>query len=235
MNTLQPPPARSADPRPRCSSALRHRAHIAADRGRRRAAIRSRRTADVRCRPGKGGHGRRGAFNPGALGSRQLSSHCRRARIDGGAAADLRGIKAQGRKSWVGTFTDQPGSIVVITNVQGWSLTGFVYGYGAETWELMPGKGGGHMLLIAWTTAACRRPSPEVVFGRRQQGRLSVRVSWYRRDGSRGPAAHVQDLLVVYTPPAARRTARPTLESMIQNRCGVRPTRPTTTATSTSR
>ena len=52
--------------------------------------------------------------------------------------------KGKGRKSWIGTFADQPGSVAVLTTYKG-VTTGFAT-YGAETWEVMPGKAGKHVL-----------------------------------------------------------------------------------------
>ncbi len=51
---------------------------------------------------------------------------------------------ARGRQSWIGTFPDQPGSLVVLSTVRG-VTTGFIT-YGAETFEVMPTRGGRHMI-----------------------------------------------------------------------------------------
>ena len=51
---------------------------------------------------------------------------------------------ARGRQSWIGTFADQPGSLVVLSKVRG-VTTGFIT-YGAETFEIMPARGGRHMI-----------------------------------------------------------------------------------------
>jgi hypothetical protein len=52
--------------------------------------------------------------------------------------------KAKGRKSWVGTFVDEPGSIVAFSTVRG-VTAGFI-SYGTETWEILPARAGKHVL-----------------------------------------------------------------------------------------
>jgi hypothetical protein len=64
--------------------------------------------------------------------------------------------KGKGRKSWVGTFAEEPGSIAAFSTVKG-VTTGFIT-YGAETWEVMPSKAGS-TCFTASTTASCRRKS----------------------------------------------------------------------------
>ena len=90
------------------------------------------------------GTGLAGQFNPAALASRGVSLTLPDGRVI--TAKRQRSVedKAKGLKTWVGTFDSQPGSLLVMTTFRG-STTGFLT-YGAETWELVPGKAGAHLL-----------------------------------------------------------------------------------------
>jgi len=161
------------------------------------------------------GTGIGGAFNPGAMSSPQLTFTL----PDGRAITALRQRTsesiAQGRKSWVGTFKEQPGSIAVITNFKG-SVTGFV-SYGTETWELMPGKTGAHVLYRV-DDERLPKAEPEVAFpGGDDKDVLSGSTVGTSDATTAASGGYVHDLLVVYTPASSAAHGQATLESMIHN------------------
>src|SRR5262245_27034057 len=53
--------------------------------------------------------------------------------------------RARQSRTWVGTFDDQPGSLVVLGTHRG-TTTGFL-SYGAELWEIMPAPDGHRLIL----------------------------------------------------------------------------------------
>ena len=119
------------------------------------------------------------------------------------------------RKSWVGTVDSMPGSMLVLTKYRG-VTTGFLT-LGSETWELMPTKGGKHLLYqVDEQQAAASRA---IAVSRRLRAGLAAGASDYGTSGASTDAdgGYVHDLLVVYTPAARSAYGQATLESMIQN------------------
>jgi hypothetical protein len=123
--------------------------------------------------------------------------------------------RGKGRKSWVGTFIDEPGSIIVFSTVKG-ATTGFIT-YGAETWEVMPGKQGLHVL---YRVDDSRLSDEDTVLIPDVADSDLVDASDYGADSASTDATtsgYVHDLLVVYTPKVRSMFGQATLESMIQN------------------
>jgi peptidyl-Asp metalloendopeptidase len=161
----------------------------------------------------RSGTGVVGALNAKAMNAPQLSI----ALPDGRVIAALRQRTAEnaarGSKSWVGTFREQPGSIVTLTTYQG--VTAGTISYGAETWELMPSKAGRHVLYRV-DDSKLPTVEPEVLqqstdYELLAAGDLGTTVT------SAVTGGFVQDLLVVYTQAAAAKHGQATLETMIQN------------------
>jgi hypothetical protein len=117
---------------------------------------------------------------------------------------------ARGRQSWIGTFEDQPGSLAVLSRARG-VTTGFIT-YGTETFEIMPMRGGRHMI---YTVDPSKLPDAEEVL---LPDDIAADTSGTTVDGTGGMAADggfVHDLLVVYTPASRTRYGQATLESKI--------------------
>ncbi len=119
-------------------------------------------------------------------------------------------------KTWVGTFEDQPGSLVVLGTYRG-TTTGFL-AYGTELWEIVPARGGRQLVMYRFDDT--RLPTSEpLLAGRQATAAMTAPVDYGSSDATPEMLAggYVQDLLVVYTPASRRRYGQATLESMIQN------------------
>jgi hypothetical protein len=161
------------------------------------------------------GTGIGGAFNRGVMSSPQLTFTLPDGRTITAFRQRTAEDVAKGRKSWVGTFKEQPGSIAVVTHYKG-SITGFL-SYGSETWELMPGKAGAHVLYRV-DDARLPRAEPEVEFpAGDDQDILSGSTVAATDATASASGGHVHDLLVVYTPATSAAYGQATLESMVQN------------------
>jgi hypothetical protein len=161
------------------------------------------------------GTGFSGTFNHAAMNASDLSIplpdgrelHAQRERI-----AEDRG---RGHKSWIGTFIDEPGSIAVFSTVRG-VTTGFIT-YGAETWEIMPGEAGQHVL---YRVDESKLSAEDTVLVPDVTDSDLVAVGDYGADSASTEATtsgYVHDLLVVYTPKVRSMYGQATLESMVQN------------------
>jgi len=160
----------------------------------------------------KKGSGTSGDFNPAAFGAAEVEISLADGRVLKAKRQRVEEDKTKGRKSWVGTFPEQPGSIVVMTTSRG-VTTGFVT-HGNETWEIMPGKAGKHLL---YRVDDSKLPTAEpVLFA---DTGSSASLGDYGTGGAATDAAggYVHDLLVVYTPAAKNAYGQATLESMAQN------------------
>jgi hypothetical protein len=161
------------------------------------------------------GTGMGGTFNRGVMSSPQLTFTLPDGRTITAFRQRTAEDPARGRKSWVGTFKEQPGSIAVVTHFKG-SITGFV-SYGAETWELMPGKAGAQILYRV-DDARLPRSEPEVEFPvGDDQDILSGSTVMASDATTTASGGYVHDLLVVYTPATSAAYGQATLESMVQN------------------
>ena len=162
----------------------------------------------------KRGTGVLGALNAKAMNAPEMSF----ALPDGRVVTALRQRTAEntarGSKSWVGTFTDQPGSMVSLTTYKG-VTTGSI-SYGNETWELIPSKGGKH-LLYRVDDSKLPTAEPEVLQQATDLELLTSGSSDTSVVTATSTGGYVQDVLIVYTPAAAAQHGQATLETMIQN------------------
>lgn len=161
----------------------------------------------------KAGTGIAGTFNPAALSAGWVSIALPDGRVLDAERQRVADDKTKGVKSWIGTFPELPGSIVVMTTHRG-VTTGFV-SYGTETWELMPGKAGGHVLYRV-DDSKLPAAEPEVMFDS-VVGDSTGSSSYDALSSGDASSGYVHDLLVVYTPAASAKYGQTTLESMIQN------------------
>lgn len=123
---------------------------------------------------------------------------------------------ARGTRSWVGTFEDSPGSLVVLSRTKG-VVTGFG-NYKGQTIELLPSAGGRHVLF---TVDGQRLPQGDRVERSTVGGAADLStpsVSYDAGSTTAAAGAVVHDVLVVYTASAAGASGgATTLESMIQS------------------
>jgi len=157
------------------------------------------------------GSGIASTLNPAALGAPGLYFPLADGRVLHATRQRVAEDAGKGRKSWIGTFADQPGSFVILTSAKG-VTTGFIT-YGAETFEIAPVKGGRHML---YEVDAKKLPDPELVL---LDGNAVADTGGAADYGTGGTAADtggfVHDLLVVYTPASRTRYGQAVLESMV--------------------
>lgn len=90
------------------------------------------------------GTGAYGVFNGKMLDAAEVTIALPDGRILQATRQQMTEDKTKGRKSWVGTFAEEPGSIVAFSTVHG-VTSGFI-SYGAETWEVLPARAGKHVL-----------------------------------------------------------------------------------------
>ena len=122
--------------------------------------------------------------------------------------------RANELKSWIGTFQDQPGSLVVLGTYKG-ATTGFL-SYGAELWEIMPSRVTGRVILYRFDDSQLPTAQPTLM----PRKKSSPIPSDYGTGGATPQMlemGYVHDLLAVYTTAARKRYGQMALESMIQN------------------
>jgi peptidyl-Asp metalloendopeptidase len=161
------------------------------------------------------GTGVTGALNTKAMNAPEMSFALPDGRVVTAVRQRTAENTARGAKSWIGTFTEEPGSIVTLTTYKG--VTAGSISYGDETWELIPAKGGKHVLYRV-DVSKLPTAEPEVL----QQPTDLELLTADATSTTLGTTAatsggYVQDLLVVYTPKAAAQHGQATLETMIQN------------------
>ena len=139
----------------------------------------------------------------------------------------------KGTQSWIGTFDDAPGSVLVLSRVNG-VVTGFA-NYKDQVLEIMPAVGGKHLL---YAVDDARLPQGDLL--RRTppsaQDALSPAVSDFGTGASALTAADavVQDVLVLYTAATANRYGQASIQSRSSRPCRRR-IRRTRTVARTSR
>lgn len=159
------------------------------------------------------GTGLAGTFNTTALDAtsvaltlpdgRTLRANLQRVAVDA----------AKGRKTWVGTFEGQQGSLLVMTTFRG-TTTGFAT-YGGETWEIVPSSAGRHVM---YRVDESKFPKAEqMLYPAATSGDVASATTAATTDATTASGGYVQDVLVVYTPAARVRWGQATLEGMIQN------------------
>ena len=156
------------------------------------------------------GSGIASGLNPAALGAPGLLVSLSDGRVLHAARQRTVEDPAHGRQAWIGTFADQPGSLVVLSKVRG-VTTGFIT-YGTETFEIVPTRGGRHVLYEVdasklATDDSVLLPDDTAVDAGATTGDIT--------GGAMTGTAFVHDLLVVYTPASRVRYGQATLESMI--------------------
>ena len=119
--------------------------------------------------------------------------------------------------SWIGTFADSPGSLLVLSRVRG-VVSGFATHEG-QTFELLPVAGGQHAL---YEVDLARIPQQDGV--QRSVSAADASTATVDDFGTAGAtsattasAPTVQDVLIFYTPAAASAYGQSTLLSMIQS------------------
>lgn len=158
------------------------------------------------------GSGVAGALDPRALASARLSFVLPDGRTITATRQRVDDDTARGRRSWVGTFPEETGSLAVVSRYRG-AVTGFLT-YGAETWELMPGKAGRHRLYRV-DDRKLPVTEPELVEPVADRDVAAGDTSAAIDLAVAGYGGQVQDLLVVYTTAARVRYGQATLESKI--------------------
>jgi hypothetical protein len=132
------------------------------------------------------------------------------ARLQRVARDDRKGVQ-----SWVGTFDDSPGSVLVLSKAKG-VVTGFV-NYKDLVLEIVPAAGGKHVL---YAVDASKVPHTDVVKPEPRTAGDTATEQGYGQVVSTTalPASGiVHDVLVVYTAASASRHGQAALESMIQS------------------
>jgi peptidyl-Asp metalloendopeptidase len=123
----------------------------------------------------------------------------------------------KGTQSWIGSFEDSPGSLVVLSKAQG-VVTGFGT-YQDQTFELQPSKGGKHVFFTVDNTRLPQAADPvekSVTGGAELFSTTGLDDSGsVTTTGAAGAVVH--DVLIVYTSTSAARWGAATLQSMIQN------------------
>ena len=118
----------------------------------------------------------------------------------------------KGTQSWIGTFDDAPGSVLVISKAKG-VVTGFA-NYKDQVFEIAPTQGGKHVM---YAVDQSKLPQGEPM----RKPKLAAdtagtTVSDLGADTTATSISVVQDVLVIYTAASANRYGAATLESKIQ-------------------
>lgn len=149
-------------------------------------------------------------LNPAALGAPGLLVQLADGRVLHATRQRVVEETVRGRQTWVGTFQDQPGSLAVLSTVRG-TTTGFIT-YGTETFEIMPAKGGRHLL---YEVDVSKLPDVEPVLVPDDVALDTGGTTAYDTSESAADGSYVHDLLVVYTPASRTRYGQAALESKI--------------------
>jgi len=126
------------------------------------------------------------------------------------ARDDKRGVQ-----SWVGTFADSPGSVLVLSKVKG-----VISGYGNyrnQTVEILPTRGGKHTLF---QVDSVKLPQADVIQTNAAAAADELLTSSdYGTGGSTSAvsSAVVHDVLILYTAASASKWGQANLESMVQS------------------
>lgn len=157
-----------------------------------------------------------GTLNPGVLSAATVELTLAdgtqiQARLQRTAVDDRNGVR-----SWVGTFEDSPGSVLVLTRAKG-VVTGFAT-YKERILELRPAAGGKHLLF---EVDGKRLPQTDGVNANTgaHGGDVPTTTNGYGAGDTTLAAGNVvvHDVLVMYTAAAATKWGQATLESMIRS------------------
>ena len=146
------------------------------------------------------GSGIASGLNPAALGAPGLLVPLADGRVLRATRQRVIADGTRGRQSWIGTFPDQPGSLVVLSTVRG-VTTGFIT-YGAETFEVMPTRGGRHMI---YEVDLSKLPEGETVVFADDVAADTGGTTVSATETTAADGGFVHDLLVVYTPASRTR------------------------------
>jgi hypothetical protein len=159
-----------------------------------------------------------GRLNGNALGAKALEFTLADGRK---ITAELQRVARDDRKavqSWIGSFEDSPGSVVVLSKA-----AGVVTGYGTyqdQTFEILPDGRGKHVLFTVddkRLPQAADRVEKTVVGGAEMFSSAGLDDSGSVSTTAGSAGAVVHDVLLVYTSTSAARWGSATLQSMIQN------------------
>ncbi len=121
----------------------------------------------------------------------------------------------KGVQSWIGTFDDSPGGVLVLSKAKG-VVSGYA-NYKDQTLEILPARGGKHVLFEVDTA---RLPQSDVI---RSNAFEAADVLGTSSDYGTGGStlavsgAVVHDVLILYTATSASKWGQATLESMVQS------------------
>lgn len=163
----------------------------------------------------KGGSGVRGVLASSVFDAPELALTLADGRTITARLQRVARDAARGTQSWVGTFEDSPGSVLVLSRAKG-VVTGFA-NYQDQTLEILPSKGGKHVLFAV---DGSRIPQGDGVENSTETwADTATSTSDYGLGQATTTAstAVVQDLLVLYTAKAASVHGQANLESMIQS------------------
>ena len=161
----------------------------------------------------KAGSGLQGTLNPAVMNGAAVSITLPDGRVIEARVQRQASNARNGTQSWIGTFSDAPGSVLVLSKAKG-VITGVV-NYKDMTLEIRPATGGKHMLFAVDNA---RLPG-DLVEMPKQVADATGTTSDFGLGGSTLAAGDtiVHDVLVVYTAAAAAANGQANLESMIQN------------------
>jgi peptidyl-Asp metalloendopeptidase len=154
-----------------------------------------------------------GVLNPAALASPGL-----RITLADGTTLEARlqrtaSDSKKGTQSWIGTFDDAPGSVLVLSKAKG-VVTGFA-NYKDQIFEIAPTAGGKHMM---YAVDEARLPKGEVLHAPKLPADTGgTTVADLGAATTDAATSVVQDVLVLYTAASANRYGAATLESKIQS------------------
>lgn len=156
------------------------------------------------------GSGTAGALNPAAFGAPRLLVTLPDGRVLLAARQRVVENAPRGQQSWIGTFSEMPGSLAVLSKARG-ATTGFIT-YGTETFEIMPARGGRHMI---YKIDPSQLSDEEPVLLPDDLAAGTDGTTAYDTDLTAVGGEFVHDLLVVYTPASRTRYGQAELESKI--------------------
>jgi peptidyl-Asp metalloendopeptidase len=158
-----------------------------------------------------------GVLNPAALASPGL-----RLTLADGTTLEARLQRTasdtkKGTQSWIGTFDDEPGSVLVLSKAKG-VVTGFA-NYGNQIIEIQPSTGGKHVLFAVDTTKMAMGDgvAPNSTGGADTSTSTTTATDYGVASTMASSTAVVQDVLVLYTAASATKYGQATLESNIQS------------------
>jgi hypothetical protein len=154
-----------------------------------------------------------GALTPGLLGAGSIAVTLEDGRTVV-ARRQREESRTSGSRSWVGTFDDALGSVMVLTQDRG-TVTGFIQ-RGVALYELLPARGqaGQHVL---YRVDESKKPQPGPSRAVETGGATIDGTTTSATTAGATGAGTIVDVMVVYTPASRARYGQAELESMILN------------------